>query len=167
MDIALSKDDLDVRARPANSRKISSILSRKSSTNTITCPMKKEQVIHQAVLDYRLNAINHSPEFGETGHGRSSSSASSMKKSANRLAPYGAGSGSRDVPEGRSRDHIERHLIPACKGDLKMAFCTSEPYAGSDAGGIRTECRFGRQTNTSSTARSVLPAAPNMPVCHF
>ena len=35
-------------------------------------------------------------------------------------------------------EQIEKSLLPACRGEIATSFCTSEPTAGSDAGGIRT-----------------------------
>ena len=67
MDMGLTKDDLDVRQRSREfTRKYLYPYEEKIDT-TDQIDTEVEETIHQRVLDYELNAINHSREVGGTG----------------------------------------------------------------------------------------------------
>ena len=67
MDMALSRDDLDVRERArAFTRELLWPHEIELDENN-KLPRATEDAIRQGVLDYRLNAINHDPEHGGQG----------------------------------------------------------------------------------------------------
>lgn len=105
-------------------------------------PAEIEAEIHAAVLSHDLNAINHSLEFGGQG----------MTMVQQCIVNEEVGSATNALwarvwqppicLTQATPEQIEKYLIPACRGELTTAFCTTEPHAGSDAGGIRTTARL-------------------------
>lgn len=138
MDMALTHDDLDVRERARSFARRhlwphEIALDENGSLDELT-----EAGIRQGVLDYGLNAINHDPEHGGQG----------MTIVQQCIVNEEVGSATNGL-WGRvwqppiclkqgTPEQIATYLVPACHGDMSVSFCTTEPGAGSDAGGIRT-----------------------------
>jgi len=138
VDMALTKDDLDVRARARELAEKFLYPVEEELDENDHLPDEKERVIHDAVIDYRLNAINHAPEFGGQGMTIVQQCIVNEEVGSSTGALWGRVWQPPMCLKDGSREQIEKYLIPACKGNLKSAFCTSEPGAGSDAGGVRT-----------------------------
>ena len=142
MDMALTHDDLDVRERARSFARghlwpHEIALDENGSLDEVT-----EAGIRQGVLDYGLNAINHDPEHGGQG----------MTIVQQCIVNEEVGSATNGL-WGRvwqppiclnqgTPEQIATYLVPACHGDMSVSFCTTEPGAGSDAGGIRTSARL-------------------------
>ena len=101
-------------------------------------PPETEAAIRDAVLAYRLNAVNHAKEDG--GQGMTIVQQTIVNEEVGKST--GALWGRVWMPpmclKDGTREQKERFLRPACAGGIEIAFCTSEPGAGSDAGGVRT-----------------------------
>ena len=104
-------------------------------------PAAVEAEIHDAVLSHGLNAINHDPAHGGQGM--------SVVQQCIVNEEVGSATGALwarvwqppiCLAQG-TVEQIERYLEPACRGQIMIAFATTEPEAGSDAGGIRTTAR--------------------------
>jgi len=138
MDMRLTSDDLDIRQRSKDFTQTFLYPYEEELDENGTLPSETEAHIHEGVLKYRLNAINHAKAHGgqemtivqqcivneEVG------SATNALWSRVWQPPICLTDG---TPE-----QIEKYLLPACRGDISTSFCTSEPTAGSDAGGIKT-----------------------------
>jgi alkylation response protein AidB-like acyl-CoA dehydrogenase len=85
-----------------------------------------------------LNAVNHAVEWG--GQGMTVVQQMIVNEEVGKAT--GALWGRVWLPpmclKDGTREQKEKILRPACAGEIFVAFCTSEPGAGSDAGGIRT-----------------------------
>jgi len=138
VDMALSKQDLDVRARARELTEKFLYPVEEELDEHDHLAAEKERVIHDAVIDYRLNAINHAPEHGGQGMTIVQQCIVNEEVGKSTGALWGRVWQPPMCLKDGSREQIEKYLIPACKGDLNTAFCTSEPGAGSDAGGVRT-----------------------------
>ena len=136
--MALSKDDLDVRDRARELAQKFLFPVEEELDENDGLPPEKEQVIHDAVLDYRLNAINHSLEHGGQGMTIVQQCIVNEEVGASTGALWGRVWQPPMCLKDGSAEQIAKYLIPACAGTVKTAFCTSEPGSGSDAGGIRT-----------------------------
>ena len=138
MDVRWSKDDLDVRARARELTETFLYPYEEELDAADAVDTEKEAAIHQAVIDFGLNAINHRKEHG----GQEMTILQQCIVNEEVGKSTGALWGRVWQPPMCLRDgssaQIEKYLIPACKGVISTAFCTSEPAAGSDAGGIRT-----------------------------
>ena len=138
MDMGLTKDDHDVRERSREfARRFLYPHEEELDTND-ALPDAIEAQIHKAVLNYRLNAINHAKEFGGQG----------MTIVQQCIVNEEVGSATNALwarvwqppvcLKDASPEQIETYLLPACRGEISTSFCTSEPSAGSDAGGVKT-----------------------------
>ena len=138
MDMGLTRDDLDVRERSREFARKFLYPHEEALDENDALPGATEAQIHEAVLDYRLNAMNHAEEFGGQGMtivqqcivNEEVGSATNALWSRVWQPPVCLKDG---TPE-----QIEKYLLPACRGVLSTSFCTSEPTAGSDAGGVKT-----------------------------
>lgn len=142
MDFSLSPQDKDVleRAREFTHKHLYPHEIALDTDNAL--PPEVEREIGAAVVSFGLNAINHKKEHG----------GQEMSVVQQCIVNEEIGS-STNVLWGRvwqppicltegTPEQIEKYLIPACRGDIKTAFCTTEPQAGSDAGGIQTTARL-------------------------
>ena len=142
MDMALTADDRDVRERArAFAREFLHPHEEELDEND-RLPEETEAAIRRGVLDYGLNAINHARDVGgrqmtivqqcivneEVG------GATNALWSRVWQPPICLKDG---TPE-----QIDRYLVPACRGEIVVSFCTSEPASGSDAGGVKTAARL-------------------------
>ena len=138
MDIGFSAADRDVRARArALAENHLFPVEEELDANDHLSP-EKEAAIRQAVIDHRLNAVNHAVEWG--GQGLTIVQQMIVNEEVGKAT--GALWGRVWLPpmclKDGTREQKERYLRPACAGAISTAFCTSEPGAGSDAGGVRT-----------------------------
>lgn len=142
MDFNLSPQDKDVleRARDFTHKHLYPNEIPLDTDNALSAEVERE--IDAAVVSHGLNAINHKKEHG----------GQEMSVVQQCIVNEEIGS-STNVLWGRvwqppicltegTPEQIEKYLIPACRGDIKTAFCTTEPQAGSDAGGIQTTARL-------------------------
>jgi acyl-CoA dehydrogenase len=67
MDMGLTKDDLDVRERSREFAREFLYPNEEELDENENLPDTTKERIRQAVLEYRLNAINHAKEFGGQG----------------------------------------------------------------------------------------------------
>ena len=142
MDMALTADDRDVRERArAFARGFLHPHEEELDENN-GLPDATEAAIRQGVLDHGLNAINHAREVG----------GQQMTVVQQCLVNEEVGNATNALwsrvwqPPICLRDgtpeQIETYLAPACRGEISVSFCTSEPAAGSDAGGVKTSARL-------------------------
>ncbi len=138
MDMTLTAADLDVRERASAFAREHLWPHEIELDENDGLPDASEAAIRRGVLDYRLNAVNHDPLHGGQG----------MTVVQQCIVNEEVGSATNGL-WGRvwqppvclrhgTPEQIERYLVPACRGEISTSFCTSEPSAGSDAGGIRT-----------------------------
>lgn len=138
MDIGFDAADKDVRARAREftEKHLYPVEEELDASDHLSD--EKEAAIRQAVRDYRLNAVNHAVEWG--GQGLTVVQQMVVNEEVGKAT--GALWGRVWLPpmclRDGTRDQKERYLRPACEGAIKTAFCTSEPGAGSDAGGVQT-----------------------------
>ncbi len=138
MDARWSKEDLDVRARAREfTERYLFPYEEELDTAEVVNP-KKEAAIRHAVRDYRLNAINHAPEFGGQGMTILQQCIVNEEVGASTNALWGRVWQPPICLKDGTPEQIEKYLIPACRGDISTSFCTSEPTAGSDAAGVKT-----------------------------
>ncbi len=138
MDAAWSKDDLDVRARAREfTEKFLYPYEEELDTTDAVNPAQ-EAAIRQAVNDYRLNAMNHARDFGGQEMTILQQCIVNEEVGSATNALWGRVWQPPICLKDGTPDQIEKYLIPACRGEIKVTFCTSEPTAGSDAGGVRT-----------------------------
>ena len=138
MDMGLSKTDLEIRERAREFTRKHLYPHELELDETECLPEATEASIRQGVLDYALNAVNHAPEHGGQGFSlvqqcivsEETGSATNALWARVWVPPVCLKDG---TPE-----QVEKYLLPACRGELSTACCTSEPSAGSDAGGVRT-----------------------------
>lgn len=138
MDASWTKADHEVRERArAFTRKHLYPYEEELDAADAPTPAKEEE-IRRAVLAYGLNAANHRKEHG----GQEMTVLQQCIVSEETGSATNALWGRVWVPPICLRDgtpeQIDKYLIPACRGEITTAFCTSEPGAGSDAAGIRT-----------------------------
>lgn len=138
MDVSLSADDREIRARAREFTEKHLIPYEDEVEETDHISAASAAAIRQAVLDYRLNAVNHERDVGGQGMtilqqtlvneeiGRATNSLFTMV-----WQPAGC------LTLGTPRQ-IEEFLIPACKGDIMECYSITEPGAGSDAGSVTT-----------------------------
>ena len=140
--MALTHDDLDVRERARSFARRHLWPHEVTLDENESLDEATEAGIREGVLDYRLNAINHDPEHGGQG----------MTIVQQCIVNEEVGSATNGL-WGRvwqppiclkqgTPEQIAAYLVPACRGDVAVSFCTTEPGAGSDAGGIRTSARL-------------------------
>ena len=138
MDASWTAADKDVRARAREfTHKLLFPYEEELDEADAVNP-EKEAAIRQGVLDYGLNAINHRREHGGQEMTILQQCIVSEEVGASTNALWGRVWLPPICLRDGTPDQIEKYLVPACRGDLKTAFCTSEPTAGSDAGGVRT-----------------------------
>ncbi|MBT5434195.1 MAG: acyl-CoA/acyl-ACP dehydrogenase [Rhodospirillaceae bacterium] len=138
MDMGLTKDDLDVRARAREFREKFLFPNEEELDEHDHLPEATESQIRQGVLDYRLNAINHAREFGGQAMTMVQQCIVNEEVGAATNALWGRVWQPPVCLQDGTPEQIEKYLIPACRGELRTSFCTSEPTAGSDAGGVKT-----------------------------
>ncbi|MEQ9490493.1 MAG: acyl-CoA dehydrogenase family protein [Alphaproteobacteria bacterium] len=138
MDMEWLPEDMEIRDRSREfTRKFLYPYEEELDETDVTND-ETEELIRQKVIEYGLNAINHRKEFGgqEMSTVQYCIVSEEVGASTNALwarvwlPPICLTQG---TPE-----QIEKYLIPACRGDHHITFTTSEPTAGSDAGGIKT-----------------------------
>ncbi len=138
MDMAFTEKDREIRDRAREFTRKHLFPHEEALDRDNALPDSVEESIRNGVLEYGLNAINHSPEHGGQGMtivqqcivNEEVGAASNMLGGRVWQPPICLTSG--------TDEQIETWLIPACRGDVRVAFCSSEPGAGSDAGAIRT-----------------------------
>ena len=138
MDMGLTKDDLDVRARAQEFARTCLYPHEEELDQNDFLPDDKEATIRQGVLHFRLNAINHAHDVG----------GQDMTIVQQCIVNEEVGSATNALwarvwqppvcLKDGTPEQIEKYLIPACRGEIRTSFCTSEPTAGSDAGGVKT-----------------------------
>ncbi len=136
--MTMSAEDRDVRARAREFTEKHLYPYEEELDANDHLPPAVEAEIREAVLAYRLNAVNHAKEDG--GQGLTIVQQTIVNEEVGKST--GALWGRVWLPpmclRDGSREQKERFLRPACAGELEVAFCTSEPGAGSDAGGVST-----------------------------
>lgn len=138
MQIEFSSADKEVRARAREftERHLYPHEERLDADNHL--PDEVERAILDAVLAYRLNAVNHAVEDG----GQGMTIVQQMIVNEEIGKSTGALWARVWLPPICLKDATpaqkDRFLRPACAGTVMTAFCTSEPGAGSDAGAVRT-----------------------------
>lgn len=138
MDMSLTTDDLDVRERARELAEKHLFPHEEELDTNDHLPDETEAAIRQAVRGLRLNAINHKKEYGgqEMTIVQQCIVNEEVGKATNAL--WGRVWQPPVCLQFGSPEQIEKYLIPACRGELRTSFCTSEPTAGSDAGGVKT-----------------------------
>jgi acyl-CoA dehydrogenase len=138
MDANWTKEDREVRARAREftERFLFPYEEELDTANAVN--PRKEAAIRQAVREYRLNAINHAREFGGQEMTILQQCIVNEEVGASTNALWGRVWQPPICLKDGTPEQIEKYLIPACRGDITTSFCTSEPTAGSDAGGVRT-----------------------------
>ncbi len=138
MDMGLTKDDLNVRDRAKEFTRTFLYPHEEELDEKATIPHSTEAEIRQGVLDFRLNAINHAREFGGQGMTIVQQCIVNEEVGSSTNALWGRVWQPPVCLKGGTPEQIEKYLIPACRGEVRTSFCTSEPAAGSDAGGVKT-----------------------------
>jgi acyl-CoA dehydrogenase len=138
MDMGLTKDDHDVRDRAREFTRAFLYPHEEELDENGSLPESTETTIRQGVLDFRLNAINHAREFGGQEMTIVQQCIVNEEVGSATNALWGRVWQPPVCLKDGSREQIEKYLIPACRGELHTSFCTSEPTAGSDAGGVKT-----------------------------
>lgn len=138
MDMGLTSDDLDVRERARELAENHLFPHEEELDTNDHLPGETEAAIRQAVKGLQLNAINHKKEYGgqEMTIVQQCIVNEEVGKATNAL--WGRVWQPPVCLQYGSPEQIEKYLIPACRGELSTSFCTSEPTAGSDAGGVKT-----------------------------
>lgn len=138
MEFTWSEEDKDVRARAREFTETYLFPYELHIEETDTPDPDTEVAIVRALNDYALNAANQPHEFGGQGMSvvqqcilwEETGKASNALWGRVWMPPICLQAG---TPE-----QIEKYLVPSCSGAITSAFCTSEPEAGSDAGGLQT-----------------------------
>ena len=138
MDMRLTKDDLDVRQRAQEFARKFLYPHEEELDENEALPEATETEISQAVLAYRLNAVNHAKEFGGQGMTIVQQCIVNEEVGSATNALWGRVWQPPICLKDGTREQIEKYLLPACRGEISTSFCTSEPTAGSDAGGLKT-----------------------------
>ena len=138
MDMKLTDADRDVRQRAKTFTAKFLFPYEEELDASDTVNPKREEEIRQAVIDYGLNAINHRREFGGQEMTIVQQCIVNEEVGASTNALWGRVWQPPICLQDGTPEQIEKYLIPACRGELRTSFCTSEPGAGSDAGGVRT-----------------------------
>ena len=142
MDMTLTRDDLDVRERARSFARQhlwphEITLDENGSLDEAT-----EAGIRQGVLDHRLNAINHDPEHGGQGLTIVQQCIVNEEVGSATNGLWGRVWQPPICLKQGTPEQIAAYLVPACRGDVTVSFCVTEPGAGSDAGGIRTSAQL-------------------------
>ena len=141
MDVRLTPADADVLDRARSFARSHLFPYEEHLDEHDSLPAAVERDIHDAVLSHGLNAINHSPAHGGQGM--------TLVQQCIVNEEVGASTGALwarvwqppiCLAQG-TQEQVERYLEPACGGRILIAFSTTEPDAGSDAGGIKTTAR--------------------------
>ncbi len=138
MDMALSKDDLDVRERARALTRTYLFPVEEELDEFERLAPEQEATIREGVRDHGLNAINHSREHGGQGMTIVQQCIVNEEVGQSTGALWGRVWQPPMCLKDGTPEQIEKYLIPACAGELSTAFCTSEPGSGSDAAGIAT-----------------------------
>ena len=138
MDMALSSDDLDVREQARAFTREHLWPHEIELDENDMLPEATEDAIRQGVLDFGLNAINHGPEHGGQGMTIVQQCIVNEEVGSATNALWGRVWQPPVCLKDGTPEQIKKYLVPACRGEISTSFCTSEPTAGSDAGGIRT-----------------------------
>lgn len=138
MDVSLTKADLDVRerARSLAAKHLFPAEMEVEEANALPPALGKR--LKQAVLDHRLNAINHEKDVGGQGMSFVQQSIVNEEVGASTGALWALAWQPPLCLRHASAAQREAFLIPACKGTIDTAYAISEPGAGSDAGGVKT-----------------------------
>ena len=138
MDPTWTKEDLAVRdrSREFTQKFLYPYEQELDETNRVN-PEKEEQ-IRAAVLSYGLQAINHHPEVGGAGMTIVQQCIVNEEVGSSTGALWGRVWQPPVCLKDGTPEQVEKYLIPACGGEISTSFCTSEPTAGSDAGGVKT-----------------------------
>ncbi len=138
MEISWSKEEVELRDRSrALAREYLYPLEESVDATDEITPEQKER-IKEGVQAYGLNAINQPKKFGGQGFNLVQQCIVNEEVGSATNALWGHVWQPPVCMQAGSPEQIEKYLRPSCSGDIKTAFCTSEPGAGSDAGGIRT-----------------------------
>ena len=138
MDMALSKADLEVRRRASEFTRKFLYPNEEALDENETLPEETEAAIRAAVLSYELNAINHAEAHGGQGMTIVQQCIVNEEVGSASNALWGRVWQPPICLQNGTPEQVEKVLLPACRGEIVTSFCTSEPTAGSDAGGIRT-----------------------------
>jgi len=141
MDMALMKDDRDARERAREFARTYLFPNEEQCDENEGLPPEKDEEIRQGVLEFGLNAINHAREFGGQEMTIVQQCIVNEEVGAATNALWGRVWQPPICLKDGTPQQIEKYLIPACRGEVKTSFCTSEPTAGSDAGGVKTAAR--------------------------
>jgi alkylation response protein AidB-like acyl-CoA dehydrogenase len=138
MDMRLSRDDREVRDRVRSFTETCLYPFEEALDEHDGLPDEIEQRIRRGVLEHGLNAVNHKREHGGQEMSLVQQTIVNEEVGKSTGALWGRVWQPPMCLKDGSPEQIERYLIPACRGELRTAFCVSEPGAGSDAGGVRT-----------------------------
>lgn len=138
MEFSWSKEDNAVRARAKEFTEKVLFPYELHIEETDTPDPDVEAGIVRALNDYALNAANQPAEFG--GQGMSVVQQCILWEEAGKAtnALWGRVWMPPICLQAGTPEQIEKYLVPSCSGAITSAFCTSEPDAGSDAGGLKT-----------------------------
>jgi alkylation response protein AidB-like acyl-CoA dehydrogenase len=138
MEFTWSDEDRDVRARAREFTESFLFPYEMHIEETDTPDPDTEARIVRGLNDYALNAANQPREFG--GQGMSVVQQCILWEEAGKAtnALWGRVWMPPICLQAGTPDQIQKYLVPSCSGQIISAFCTSEPEAGSDAGGLKT-----------------------------
>ncbi|MEQ9488508.1 MAG: acyl-CoA dehydrogenase family protein [Alphaproteobacteria bacterium] len=138
MDMALTKADLDVRDRARGFAEKYLFPYEVQIDETDTADPAVEAKISAAVNEMHLNAFNHRKEHGGQQFTVVQQCLVNEEVGASTNALWGRVWQPPICLTNGTPEQVDRYLRPACRGEIKTAFCTSEPNSGSDAGGLQT-----------------------------
>jgi alkylation response protein AidB-like acyl-CoA dehydrogenase len=142
MDVRWTQADREIRARAREfTQKLLFPYEEELDAANAVDP-EKEEAIRQGVLAYGLNAVNHRREHGGQEMTTVQQCIVNEEVGASTNALWGRVWQPPLCLRDGTPEQIERYLVPACRGDIMTSFCTSEPGAGSDAGGVKTSARL-------------------------
>ncbi len=142
MDMAFTGEDLGIRERARAFARNLLYPHEEALDEHGSLPQAVEATIRQGVLDHGLNAVNHAREVGGQGMSTVQQCIVNEEVGSATNALWGRVWQPPICLKDGSPEQVERYLLPACRGEIATSFCTSEPAAGSDAGGIRTAARL-------------------------
>ena len=142
MDMALSPQDLDVRERAREFTRTFLYPREEELDENGTLPEGVEATIRQGVLDYRLNAINHARDHGGQEMTIVQQCIVNEETGSATNALWGRVWQPPICLKDGSPEQVESFLVPACRGEIGVSFCITEPGAGSDAGAVATSARL-------------------------
>lgn len=138
MEFSWSKEDRDVRVRAREFTETTLFPYEMHIEETDTPDPEVEAQIVRAINEFGLNAANQPKAFG--GQGMSVVQQCILWEEAGKAtnALWGRVWMPPICLQAGTPEQIEKYLVPSSSGAISSAFVTTEPGAGSDAGGLKT-----------------------------